>query len=65
MTIAVGQPRLQYVANVNYTVPWWPVLSLDLAAISSEPNRPAWTWVCTPTVTQLNLGGRYKFTILG
>ena len=30
--IAVGQPRLQYVANVNYTIPWWPVLSLDLAA---------------------------------
>ncbi len=64
--IAVGQPRLQYVANVNYTVPWWPVLSLDLAAIHFG-TQPASVdnAVYTPAVTQLNLGGRYKFTILG
>ena len=64
--IAIGQPRLQYVANVNYTVPWWPVLSLDLAAVhfGSEPatvdNR-----VYSPAVTELNLGGRYKFSFFG
>jgi iron complex outermembrane receptor protein len=64
--IAVGQPRLQYVANVNYTVPWWPVLSLDLAAIHFG-TQPASVdnGVYTPAVSQLNLGGRYKFTILG
>jgi iron complex outermembrane recepter protein len=64
--IAVGQPRLQYVANVNYTVPWWPVFSLDLAAIHFG-TQPASVddGVYTPAVTQLNLGGRYKFTILG
>lgn len=64
--IAIGQPRLQYVANINYTVPWWPVLSFDLAAthFGSEPasvdNR-----IYTPAVTQLNIGGRYRFTMLG
>lgn len=53
-------------ANVNYTVPWWPVLQLDLAAVhfGSEPasvdNR-----VYTPAVTELNLGGRYKLTVFG
>ncbi|MFZ0009362.1 MAG: hypothetical protein WAK94_14075 [Steroidobacteraceae bacterium] len=64
--IAVGQPRLQYAANVNYTVPWWPVLSLDLAAIHFG-TQPASVdnGVYTPAVSQLNLGGRYKFTILG
>ena len=64
--IAIGQPRLQYVANVNYTIPWWPVLSFDLSAthFASEPasvdNR-----IYSPAVTQLNLGGRYKFTLFG
>lgn len=64
--IAVGQPRLQYAANVNYTVPWWPVLSLDLAAIHFG-TQPASVdnGVYTPAVSQLNLGVRYKFTILG
>lgn len=64
--IAIGQPRLQYVANVNYNVPWWPALSLDLGAVhyGSEPasvdNR-----IYSPAVTQLNIGGRYKFTVFG
>jgi len=64
--IAIGQPRLQYVANVNYTLPWWPVLSLDLGAVhfGSQPasvdNR-----IYTPAVTQLNIGGRYKFSLFG
>lgn len=64
--IAVGQPRLQYVANVNYTVPWWPAASLDVAAMhfgaqpASVDNN-----IYVPAVTWLNLGGRYKFTVLG
>jgi len=64
--IAIGQPRLQYVASVNYTVPWWPKLSLDLSAVhfGSEPasvdNR-----IYSPAVTHLNLGGRYRFTVFG
>lgn len=64
--IAIGQPRLQYVVNVNYTVPQWPALSLDLSAthFGAEPasvdNR-----IYSPAVTQLNIGGRYRFTLLG
>jgi iron complex outermembrane recepter protein len=62
--IALGQPRLQYVANVNYTVPWWPVVSLDLAAVhfGSEPATVD-NGVYSPAVTTLNLGARYKFTV--
>ena len=64
--IAIGQPRLQYVINLNYTLPRWPSISLDLAAthFGAEPasvdNR-----IYTPAVTQLNVGGRYRFTLLG
>ena len=64
--IAVGQPRLQYTANLNYTVPWWPVLSLDLGAVNYG-REPATVdnGLHTPAVTWLNLGGRYKFTAFG
>lgn len=64
--IAIGQPRLQYVVNVNYTVPRWPALSFDLAAthFGTEPasvdNR-----IYSPATTQLNLGGRYRFSVFG
>ena len=64
--IAVGQPRMQYVANIDYSLPWWPVLSLDAGAIhfGSEPasvdNR-----IYSPQVTQWNLGGRYKADAFG
>jgi iron complex outermembrane recepter protein len=64
--IAVGQPRLMYVGNVNYTLPAWPALSLDASAthFGAEPesvdNR-----IYTPAVTQLNIGGRYQFTAFG
>jgi iron complex outermembrane recepter protein len=64
--VAIGQPRLQYVANINYTDPWWPGLSLDLGAIHFG-TQPATldNGVYTPAVTQLNLGGRYKFSAFG
>jgi iron complex outermembrane receptor protein len=64
--IAVGQPRLQYVANFNYTVAWWPVVSLDLGAVHFG-SAPATVdnGLYSPAVTQLNLGGRYRFTLFG
>jgi iron complex outermembrane receptor protein len=64
--IAVGQPRMQYVANLDYSLPWWPALSLDAGAIhfGNEPasvdNR-----IYSPQVTQWNLGGRYKADAFG
>jgi iron complex outermembrane recepter protein len=64
--VAVGQPRLQYVANVNYRVPWWRRLSLDLAVThfgtqpASVDNR-----LYTSAVTWLNVGARYKFVAMG
>ena len=64
--IAVGQPRLQYVANANYTLPFWPALSLDLSAthFGSVPESVR-NDIYTPAVTELNLGARVRFTILG
>jgi iron complex outermembrane recepter protein len=65
-SVAVGQPRLQYSANVNYRILGWPFLSLDLSAIhfgcapATVDNS-----LYSPAVTELNLGGRLKFTILG
>lgn len=64
--VAIGQPRLQYTANFNYTMPWWPFASFDLAAshFGSSPgtvdNR-----VYVPAVTELDVGGRYPFTAFG
>lgn len=64
--VAFGQPRLQYNANLEYTLPWWPAGSLDLSATrfgsapSSVDNR-----IYVPAATQLNLGGRYRFTAFG
>jgi iron complex outermembrane recepter protein len=64
--VAIGQPRLQYTANVDYAIPWWPTASLDLAAThfgsapASVDNR-----VYSPAVTELSLGGRYRFSLLG
>jgi outer membrane receptor protein involved in Fe transport len=54
---------LQYVANVNYTVPCWSAASLDLAAVhfGSEPATVD-NGVYSPAVTTLSLGARYKFT---
>ena len=63
---AIGQPHLQYVVNVNYTVPRWPVLSFDLGAthFGSEPASVD-DRIYSPAVTQLNVGGRYRFTAFG
>jgi len=64
--IAVGQPHFMYVASANYSLPWWPALSLDISAThfgdqpESVDNR-----IYTPATTQVNVGGRYKFTAFG
>jgi iron complex outermembrane recepter protein len=64
--IAVGQPRLTYVANANYAFPWWPAASVDISAthFGSEPESVD-NGIYTPAVTQVNLGARYKFTVFG
>jgi iron complex outermembrane receptor protein len=64
--VAVGQPLLTYVANVNYDLPWVPAASLDASAthFGTAPasiDNDAYS----PAVTQVNLGGRYQFTAFG
>jgi len=64
--VAVGQPLLTYVANVDYALPWLPAASVDVsathfgAAPASIDNG-----VYAPAVTRVNLGGRYQFTAFG
>jgi len=64
--VAVGQPRLMYVANVNYTLPWLPAASVDASVthFGAQPesldNR-----VYSPAVSQVNVGERYNFIALG
>jgi iron complex outermembrane receptor protein len=64
--VAIGQPRLTYVATTNYAMPWWPAASLDVQVLhigrapESLDNR-----VYTQPATLLNIGGRYKFTAFG
>ena len=64
--VAVGQPLLTYVANVNYDLPWVPAASLDASA-THFGTAPASidNGVYSPAVTQVNLGGRYQFTAFG
>jgi iron complex outermembrane recepter protein len=62
----VGQPRLQYSANANYRIPGWPSLSLDLSAIHfGAAPATVDNALYSPAVTELNLGGRFKFMTLG
>ena len=64
--VAIGQPRLQYTVNVDYTMPWWPVASLDLTAIHfGEAPATVDNGLYAPAVTELSLGGRYRFSVLG
>jgi iron complex outermembrane receptor protein len=64
--VAVGQARLQYTANLDYTIPWWPMTSLDLAAThyGGSPGTVD-NHVYVPATTSLDLGGRYRFTAAG
>jgi iron complex outermembrane recepter protein len=65
-SVAVGQPRLMYVANANYSLPWWEVASLDASAthFGTTPESVD-NGVYTPPVTLVSVGGRYKFTAFG
>lgn len=64
--VAVGQPRLWYTANIDYTIPWWPVATLDFTA-THFGKAPATVdnGLYAPAATVLSLGGRYAFTVLG
>jgi iron complex outermembrane receptor protein len=65
-SIAVGQPRLTYVANANYSLPWWEAASVDVSAshFGTSPESVD-NGVYTPAVTFMSVGGRYKFTAFG
>ncbi len=65
-SVAVGQPRLMYVANANYSLPWWEAASLDASAthFGTAPESVD-NGVYTPAVTFMSVGGRYKFTAFG
>lgn len=64
--VAVGQPLLTYVANVDYVLPWLPAASLDVSA-THFGTAPASidNGIYAPAVTRVNLGGRYQFTAFG
>lgn len=64
--IAMGQARLQYVANVNYSVPWWRAVSLDLTAVYyGRAPASVDNGIYAPAGKLLFVGGRYAFTVLG
>jgi iron complex outermembrane receptor protein len=65
-TTPVGEPRRLLQLAADYKIPPWPRLSLDatLTEQSAEAVRVdngAWN----PAQTIINVGGRYRFTILG
>ena len=64
--IAVGQPRLQYTADINYEIPYWPAASLDVSAIHySDSPGTVDNRLYVPASNVLNLGARYEFRVLG
>jgi len=64
--VAVGQPRVTYVANADYDLPPWTAASLDVSVVHFG-TAPASVdnGVYAPAVTIVNLGGRYQFTAFG
>jgi iron complex outermembrane recepter protein len=63
---ALGQPRNQYLVNLNYELPKWRALSVDFGVyhfgtVPAAVNDAYYD----NAVTVLNLGARYKFTLLG
>ena len=46
-SVAVGQPRLMYVANANYSFPWWPRHRWTCPPRISGPRRKASTTAST------------------
>jgi hypothetical protein len=64
--VAVGQPRLMYVANANCAFPLWPAAPVDVSAthFGTAPESVD-NGIYPPQVTQMNFGGRYNFTAYG
>jgi iron complex outermembrane recepter protein len=63
---AVGQPHDQFTINCNYDLPRWPAWSLDFGvyhfgAVPGTLNDA----VYVPSLTELSLGARYRFELLG
>ncbi len=63
---ALGQPRNQYLVNLNYELPKWRALSVDFGVyhfgrVPAAVNDAFYD----SSVTVLNLGARYKFRLLG
>ena len=65
-SVAVGQPRVMYVATANYGFPWWKGASLDVSVVhvGTAPESVD-NGVYTPVFTDVNIGGRYKLTAFG
>jgi iron complex outermembrane recepter protein len=65
-SVAVGQPRLIYDGNINYTLPWLPKVSLDASVLhfGAQPESVD-DKIYTPATNQVNLGGRYRFAAFG
>jgi len=64
--VAVGQPRLTYVAAANYVLPRWPAVSLDVRLLHIGPApETVDNAVYTRPAMLLNIGGRYRFTAFG
>ena len=63
---ALGQPHDQFTVNFNYGLPRWPRLSLDFGVyhFGAAPGTVN-DAVYVPSVTQLNVGARYRFELLG
>jgi iron complex outermembrane recepter protein len=63
---ALGQPRNQYLVNLNYELPKWRALSVDLSVyhfgtVPAAVNDAYYD----SSVTVLNLGARYKLKLFG
>jgi iron complex outermembrane recepter protein len=65
-SVAVGQPRVMYVATANYSFPWWKAASLDVSTVhvGAAPESVD-NGVYTLAFTDVNIGGRYKLTAFG
>jgi iron complex outermembrane receptor protein len=64
--VAVGQPRVMFVATANYSLPWWKAASLDVSVVhvGAAPESVD-NGVYTLPFTNVDIGGRYKLTAFG
>jgi iron complex outermembrane receptor protein len=64
-TMAFGQPRVYYVIDADYDMPWWEAFSVDLEVnyYGTASYSLDGKFYLNP-LTQINAGCRYKFRIL-